>query len=329
MIRVDGSCAPREHYSEYFDEFSHHLFAQHGHEFSARGGDPASFGNLLRNPRPVGSLIAGGPTFWDGATYQHLFQRNGIHHVLDVAVRDDAGPLAILGIFREESAPAFTEAEVRTVNEIYPSLVHAFRAPALPARFDELDSAILVTDVQGQIEWASPSARAWLEDASGGHERATLMDRGVLPAACRLLVQRLSSGGSPTMTLPLAGGRLRLRAYGLTPFTAALQGAPVAIELRLEMHHTLKVLSALEASRLSPRQCHLALGYLQGKTPAELADDLGLAPSTLKSYQRDLYARLDVNTREELIQWVEAQASAATFDLTRHRPRVSRALTMG
>ncbi|MFZ5445290.1 MAG: hypothetical protein ACOZQL_35195, partial [Myxococcota bacterium] len=224
MIRVDASCAPREHYSEHFDEFSHRLFASAGHVFSARSNDPAAFSNLLRQRDPVGNLLGTRPEFVAGATYQHLFQRNGIHHVLDVALRDARGPLGILGIFRERDARPFTPDDAQRLRELYPSLVHALAAPRGAGRFDEVDGAMLVATRDGRIEWLSPRARRWLEDASAGDERAALMDRQVLPAACRELFARLEASARPrraasrevpTLTLPIAGGRLRLRAYRL------------------------------------------------------------------------------------------------------------------
>lgn len=323
MIRVDAACAPQEHYSEYFDDFSHRLFAESGHLFAAQKDDPAAFGNLLRGRKPYGNLIDGAPEFLSGATYEHLFSRNGIHHVLDVAVRDASGPLAILGIFREMNAKAFTRSEVFAVSEFYDALVHAFRAEPVPASFDETDSAMILTNADGVIEWATPNARVWLEDASGGLERARLMDKNVLPEACRSLAQRLRGGESPTLCLPIAGGRLRLRAYGMTPFSSNDLSTRIAIQLRLEMHRSLKVYLALEKSALTPQQRRIALAHFEGRSTREISEALGITPSTLKSYHKDLYARLGVRSSAELVRALEAMADGVTFDLERHLPRTS------
>ena len=149
MIRVDEGFAPREHYSEHFDEWSHRLFAESGHLFAAAGNDPAAFGRLLRNRRPVGSLLRTSPEYLAGGTYQHLFQRNGIHHCLDVAVRSANGPLGILGVFREQDAPPFTTEDVARMSLVYDDIVHAFEARQLVGPFDEIESAVLVVDGRG------------------------------------------------------------------------------------------------------------------------------------------------------------------------------------
>lgn len=322
MIRVDESCTPREHYSEYFDETSHRLFAEHGHMLAVQNDDPASFGNLLRRKVPYGNLLRISDEYLSGAIYQHFFARNGIHHVLDVAVRDAEGPLGILGIFREEKAPNFERSDVLVMRELYDDLVHAFRAEPLPADFDEAKSAILLTSPTGKITWATPEARLWLADAFGGRERAGLELRGDLPEACRVLTRRVARGEEPTLCLPVAGGRLRLRAYPMEA-NENLPGtsAPVAILLRLEMHRTLRVLRALGESKLSPQQRRMALGYFRGARPAEVAAELGVTASTLKSYQKDLYLRLGVTSQQELVARLHAQAESVAFDLERHRPR--------
>ena len=333
MIRVDERCAPREHYSEFFDEFSHRLFTSAGDQFAARTTDPAAFGNLLRNRHPVGTLVETKPEYVAGATYQHLFKRNGIHHALDVAMRDGTGPLGILGIFREERAPHFTRSEVAVANQLYGHLVHACAQRGGGTLFDEVGTGLIVVDMQGRITWASSEARRWLEDAAVGVDRAALVDRDMIPLACRDLVRvfvRSRSTSSrvvdrdrvPTMTLPIPGGRLRLRAYGLEP-TGGGESAYVGIQVGLEMDRTVRVLRALDRTSLTPQQCRIALAHWRRRSTSEIRAIAGVSASTLKSYHKDLYGRLGVTSSAELVALLDTQASAVSFDLRRHRPRAS------
>lgn len=334
MIRVDERCAPREHYSEYFDEFSHQLFASDGAHFAVRSDDPAAFGNLLRNRRPVGTLVDTSPEYVAGATYQYLFKRNGIHHCLDIAMRDGTGPIGILGLFREERAPKFSRSDVATANQLYPHLVHACALRAAGSVFDEADTGLIVVDLRGRIVWASSESRRWLEDAAVREDRAPLLDRGVLPAACRALVRTVSrsrttserregAGAVPTMTLPTAGGRLRLRAYPLEPESAS-ESSYIGIQVALEMDRTVRVLRALERTSLTPQQCRIALAQWRGYEAREIRELVGVTASTLKSYQRDMYSRLAVTSAAELRALLDGQARSLGLDLTRHRPRVPR-----
>lgn len=340
MIRVDERCAPLHHYSEYFDEFSHRLFAESGHHFSARTDDPAAFSNLLRRPVPFGNLVRPTEAFFAGATYQHLFARNGIHHVLDVALRDGAGPLGILGIFREESAPSFTRSDVAMVAQLYPHLVHACAARPTEtfleeAGYDEIGSGLLVVDRAGAIQFASPHARLWLQDATGGPERAAIATEGRLPAACRELLrcwenaQREAplagarASDVPTLCLPLPGGRLRLRAYSLAGHANAMgETGLIGVQLSLEMGQELRVRTALARAPITPQQRRIALALWRGADTAKIREEIGVSAGTLKSYQKDMYARLGVSSVAQLRKLLDEQARAITFDLSRHLPRV-------
>lgn len=330
MIRVNEHCAPQRHYSEFFDEFSHALFGAAGHQIAAATDDPAAFGNLLRQPQAFGTLIDNRPQYLQGATYQMLFQRNGIHHCLDVAIRDARGPLAILGIFRERDAPAFTQREVAVIDALYPHLVHACAADALTADFDEIDSALLVVDLDGGIQWASPQAREWLGDASGAPGWVQLRDHDTLPQACRELcriwrageVARRSQGARvpvPSLSLPLPGGRLRLRAYALSRSGEPAQ--QIGIQLHLEMSRPLRVLRVLESAALSPQQRRIAFGLWRGQSTAGLRAELGIGTETLKSYQKDLYARLGVSGAVALVALLDERARTVTLNLSRHQVR--------
>lgn len=336
MIRVDERGAPHEHYSEYFDEASHQLFSSAGHEFAASHEDPAAFGYLLRHPKPYGTLIDLPPGYLEGATYQHLFKRNGIHHVMDLALRDSGGPLGILGIFREKKAPPFTRADVVTVSQIYGHLVHACAARPTTGAFDETEGALVVTTRQGQVRWLSPLAKRWLEDASGGVERARLMEADMLPEACRRLCRlleqnqagpssrRREQGSTPaTMTLPVAGGRLRLRAYDLFPGRVQEGEALVGIQLHLELHRGLRLMKALSTFDLPPQLRQVAWGLWNGLAASEIASTLGVTASTMKSYRKELYARLEVDSHDALLRLLDERAQTATLDLSRHRPRLS------
>jgi hypothetical protein len=331
MIRVDERCVPTAHYSEYFDDASHRLFAASGDYFATKSADPAAFANLMRNADAVGTLVEAPPGYFDGMVYRGLFTPNGIHHTLDVALRAQGMPLAILGLFREHRTRAFAASDVSAIREVYPHLVHACFARPIPGRFDEIEGAMLIVDRAGTIQFASPLARGWLEDATFGPERARLLDAGMIPAVCRELVTRLdrcrrgATIATPELVLPVPGGRLRLRAYRLdsTGVTQEL----VAVQLSLEVDHRLRVLSIFDRVALPPQLARLAMALVAGRTTPEILVELGLRVTTLKSYQRDLYRRFEVANAAELVERIEELATTLRFDSARHRPSLKPAGT--
>lgn len=334
MIRVDDRCAPRAHYSEYFDETSHQLFASAGDHFTGQSDDPAAFGNLMRCAVPYGNLVDLPPGYLEGAIYQYFFSRNGIFHVLDVALRDAHGPIGILGIFREQKAPPFSRADVALVHELYPLLVHACVAPSVPSRHEEIDSAMLIASHDGALLWASPMARRWLEDASVSSERAALIERRVLPHACQMLCRSLHAHQSnspartgdlraiPSLTLPVPGGQIRLRAYALAPqLDDSARDAHVGISIALEMNRKLQVIAALSRMQLSPQLQRLALALWSGVDSKAICSQLEISASTLKSYRKQLYAVLEVQSHAELTALLDRRSGKERFDMDKHTPR--------
>ena len=153
------------------------------------------------------------------------------------------------------------------------------------------------------------------------------MDRpSHLPEACRALgamldAARRGKGIVPTLTLPLAGGRLRMRAYGLVADGETDGGDHFGVQLSLEMSRGLRVRTALHLAGLSTQQQRLALAIWQNEPAHTIREKLGVSASTLKSYQKSLYVRLGVNSASELATTLDTQARALTFDLRRHLPR--------
>ena len=120
----------------------------------------------------------------------------------------------------------------------------------------------------------------------------------------------------------MPGGRLRLRAYGLEA-TEAGGGAYVGIQVALEMERGVRVIRALHRSSLTPQQCRIALAHWRRCSTREIQELAGVSRSTLKSYHKDLYGRLGVSSAAELVELLDAQATAVSLDLRRHRPRAS------
>lgn len=97
----------------------------------------------------------------------------------------------------------------------------------------------------------------------------------------------------------------------------------MGIQIGLEMDRTLRVLRALDQTSLTPQQCRIALAHWRRCSMSEIRAIAGVSASTLKSYHKDLYGRLGVRSSAELVELLDMQASAVSFDLRRHRPRAA------
>jgi DNA-binding CsgD family transcriptional regulator len=59
-----------------------------------------------------------------------------------------------------------------------------------------------------------------------------------------------------------------------------------------------------QASELSTRQLEVAKLVAQGRTNAQIAEELGISPRTVASHVDHIYARLGLSSRAALTRWV-------------------------
>jgi DNA-binding CsgD family transcriptional regulator len=125
-----------------------------------------------------------------------------------------------------------------------------------------------------------------------------------------LLHSRLSDddaqGTMPTLVRRNGWGEFVFRGYRLGAAAGAAQRIGVLIEqsVPLEAH----ILERVNATALSTRQKEVALLSAKGLANAQIAQQLNLTPQTVKDYFKDIYARLEINSREELVQRLSADA---------------------
>jgi DNA-binding NarL/FixJ family response regulator len=112
-----------------------------------------------------------------------------------------------------------------------------------------------------------------------------------------------------------------LRAWALGSLTGAERR--IGVQLSLELSRSLRVLRALEALALPTQLRRVALRLWEGANAAQVATELGVSAASMKSYRKELYARLEVHSVDELRGLLDAQARAVTLDLARHQPRPS------
>ncbi len=68
----------------------------------------------------------------------------------------------------------------------------------------------------------------------------------------------------------------------------------------------LKLLRRINELPLSNRESQLCLGLAAGRSRATIADEMGVNEHTVITHCRNLYAKLDVHTRAELIEKLRA-----------------------
>ena len=68
-----------------------------------------------------------------------------------------------------------------------------------------------------------------------------------------------------------------------------------------------RIRTLLTAHGLTPRQCDVVVLDLQGRSRADIAEQCGVSPASVKKYWAAIYARLGVESRQMLRGWVLAE----------------------
>jgi DNA-binding CsgD family transcriptional regulator len=208
--------------------------------------------------------------------YDNWFKPFGVEYELDVAI---PSPLWHTKTFLFDRADGrdFTERDRLVLDLLQPDLArlwHAARTRRLLAaalaeldRVDEHDGrGVILVGLGSEVEYASPPAKRLLR------EFFPATKSGRLPYA---LAQWLESDGAKSL----------VRRRGTQRLTVKRADGAVLLE------------EAREEIQLTPRERQVLSWVARGKTNAEIARLLWLAPSTVRKHLENVYAKLGVNTR--------------------------------
>jgi DNA-binding CsgD family transcriptional regulator len=224
--------------------------------------------------------------------YDTWFQPFGVEHELEVGIPSPLWHTKTF-LFDRAGGRDFTERDRLVLDLLQPHLARLWRAARtrrlLSAALAELDRGdghddrgVILLGLGGEIEFASPPTQRLLREffsaATGGRLPAALADWLESDGAKPLLRRR----GTRRLTVKRADGALLLE------------------ETREEI-------------QLTPRERQVLSWVARGKTNAEIARLLWLAPSTVRKHLEHVYAKLGVNTRTaavaHFIGLIDAEAS--------------------
>lgn len=275
--------------------------------------DIVLFGRLTGNLRPMWER-----GFEHSPTCAAIFKPYGYKWMLDGVVRDGQRPWGCFALIRRDTDPDFTPDEEALLAQALPYVAHAMKVEATrPSRFVSSGrSALVICRADGQVlEWSARAHElavyALLGDLNldarvsrAAGSRADFTD--VQPALGALVGElsarlHLHNGDMPAIVRRNDGGEFVFRAYPLE----ATRGEPagrigILIEqcVPIETH----LLARVNDTALSNRQKEIALLSARGLPNAQIARQLNLTPQTVKDYFKEIYARLQINSHQELLQ---------------------------
>jgi DNA-binding CsgD family transcriptional regulator len=264
-------------------------------EFS--DGDVNGLAELARAKRAVATLDAATQGERSrSARYRDVMAPDGLAHELRAVFRDGHGAWAALVLFRADGAADFSSDEQALIAGLSEPVTRALRRVLLLNEIDAQagnDAPALMMLEGGtrlQVRHASATAAHWLQQIDDGTTEE-------LPYALYSLAQRARGNGHAVARLRTRAGRW------LTAHAEAMsdQDNP-QISLIVQPsrpHEIAQVLSGAYA--LTPREAEVARLVAAGCSNPEIAGLLFVSRYTVEDHLKKLYAKLDVNSRSELV----------------------------
>jgi DNA-binding CsgD family transcriptional regulator len=253
------------------------------------------------------------------AYYNNVLRELEAHYVLYAIIRDRGHAVGQLSLYRPKQAAPFSPKERAKISSVVHYIGHAIQQPLAATtalgndrRFrDSDDEGMLVVDRNGGVCQASPGALGLLLMATtdqinaasvpAAYERAAGAVFGRLIKTIQSVYRDHPTSRSPPRAyLENAWGRFSVRAYCLSDEPLA-NDALFAIQITRQEPALLQLAEAMQRFPISPQQREAGLLLAQGKSNNEIAEVLGVKVNTASYHLKQLFAKLDVHSRQEAV----------------------------
>src|SRR6266545_110321 len=298
--------------------------AKHAPEIGTKIAEHCAGGRSLDEPHVMARHIP--QTYLQSSRYvQDCLKPQGLIDIMSYILVQTPVRLGGLGAARHERQGVFTDQDIELAGLLLPHIRRAVTiSNVLDARtieqaqmtevLDALRCAVLLTDARGAILHANAAAEGMLGNGgsvqgTGGVLQATDPSAAAeLSAAIKLagrdgadigktgLAIRLTGLGAPPVSahvLPLTGGDRRPR---LQPSAVA------AVFISAPPDEQDGAAATAAAFDLTPAETRVLASLLAGRTLAETAHALGVAPSTAKTHLDHIFSKTGVTRQADLIR---------------------------
>lgn len=273
--------------------------------------------------------------------YNTTVRPTGTFHSATAALDYETTHRGFIAVGRRLGSDDFDSESIETLQVLVPHLVTALRvrhqidegerrARSIYAMLDRLDVGIVLTDASARPQFANARAEAIAAEADGFR----LSSRGIaaaLPAETRALRRTIAAAASiatkPTQsdttdtivqsatsamqtTLPLSRPSLRppLTAFVMPLSDARFEGtvgAPSQVAVFLiepGRPPDINARALAETYRLAPREVQVATLLAQGRSPAQIASNLGIGLGTVREHLKRALAKTETHRQANLVQ---------------------------
>lgn len=288
------------------------------------GGVERAYNMPLEEPM-LQSRATDPATWMDNPYFSHFGAPQDLVDVIGVALVRDSRTIATLGMARHRSAPELTEAQMDDLRKITPHLARAVaigrildvamvKAESFSAALDASSSAVVLVDDSGAVVHANKVAEVML--AAGDPLRVrdgrvmltTEVVSGQLEAALKGVTNEATLGrrgmaiptrrrdGTPLVAriLPLAHRSVRGGTIRAATAAIFISGPTAEPEAPSDALHLL--------FDLTPAEARVFTLAATGRPNKEIAQAIGVAPSTIKTHLQRIFEKTGSRKRADLVR---------------------------
>ncbi|MDH5300523.1 MAG: LuxR C-terminal-related transcriptional regulator [Gammaproteobacteria bacterium] len=247
--------------------------------------------------------------YHNSSAYDEVHRPIGIYHFTRAATHDGQRATGLFHFCRSRQDPDFSENELSLIQQLLPLISHAVSADNSHPGYDQLTDGefgqIVVTPSAG-VEYCDAEGQQFLNHMikvplRTGHN-ATPKFEEIVAQLLRKLNHPEEKPAPPALRLRTLWGHFTLRATWLRSNPAPESKPMISIQVQHHLPLPLRLWQRLQESPLSSKQKEIGLLLTQGLGREEIARRLGQSPHTITTHVRQLYLRLHVSNREELLK---------------------------
>jgi DNA-binding CsgD family transcriptional regulator len=287
--------------------------------------DFIKFRALARAERPVASLYratAGQPA--RSFRYRNVNQHLNFGDELRGVFRTAHGVWGLVSLYRGDGAQPFDAADERALCELVAPIGDAFRRSALPRAGEsgEVPDApgLLMFDRAGGLESLNEPAESWLRQlplTRHARDRADVIpvptELLTVVSDARAIASGRQTGSARVRVLSRTGRWLVIHGFALRETGADAGRTALVIEpaTATEMAPII-----VKAYQLGPREQQVTALVARGLSTVEIAAELCLSTHTVRDYLKQVFEKVDVRTRGELVAKIFAEHYSTPLNAT-------------
>jgi DNA-binding CsgD family transcriptional regulator len=287
-------------------DLAKHTRKAHGVDFATGMRRGYGWRNTARHPA----------AFLSSLEFELLWRPMHARHGLEHTVVQDGRGWGSFVFGRARDSPAFDARAEAALAPVSAFVAHAVRAPIGAHRIgaEAIESGIVVCDRTSHILWHSALGVHLMQQATPQPKPFTVPDK-TIPDWLRPLIARLLRGcareisAPPVMQRRTHWGEFTLRAYPLLDHDPELRSATCfAIHIERREPMVLQVSRGAHRLGLTRRQADICAHLAAGTSYPDIAQRIGIRPTSVIDQMRKMYTRLDVHDRPSLLRTLSTAA---------------------